>query len=1417
MNLKRKKNIRLPALLFALCTILSCRPAPEKSSFDIASVKSYRDIPGVTESEISAIEELKSKRQYFSYGVTFSTEAFKLPDGIYAGFTPSLCEFLSDLFGIPFVIKFHDRDALINGVEDETIDFTGELATEYARKQNYFVTDPIAGRSLSIFTYGRRADIEAEKDIGGLKLGFYENAGIAESILKMYPLLEFESVAVYGPDDIVEKLVSGIIDAYVDDSITAYDFMDNPSVSIKEFFPLFYVPVSMVTANHELAPVLSVIDRYLAAGGAARLDDLYKEGNFKFAVYRLFRSFSSEEKGYLDKLAAEGSKIPIALENNNYPISFYNQNEGVYQGIAPDILSEISRLTGLRFNVISSMDMSWETMLNKLKTGEVSLVSESKFSREVHSDFLWTSAPYAISRYALLSKVDYPYLEMYQAAQARIGVVRRTIHEEIYNKWFYDNPNTKYYNTKAEAFYALDMGLIDLLMDSENGFHFHSNSFQNSGYKVNILFSMPVMESYFGLNSAEGILRSVIDKAQSCVNVDNIGRAWENYIFNYYKEMAIARPDLVSESSAILLLALIILIILLFRDNQTKLQLENQMITLSAIYKSLPDLVFCKDVNGRYTSCNSLYEVLAGESEAELIGKTPNEVKAFNKDIAYRFNEVDGKVLSEKRTITTERWLTYPDGSVRLVETVKAPLIQNNKVTGLLGITRDITEHREALEAAKAASKAKSNFLAKMSHEIRTPMNAVIGMAELALYEKDMEAVRKHIFTIKQAGANLLSIINDILDFSKIESGRLEINQDYYLFASMANDVISIIRMRAMDSQLRFVVNIDSNIPKELYGDVTRIRQVLINILSNGVKYTKEGFVSFTVIGNYISNEMINLTIEIMDSGQGIKKEDIKNLFNDFTRLDISQNRSVEGAGLGLAITRNIVKAMNGDIQVFSEYGKGSSFTITLPQKFRSAEKLALVENPQEKKVIVFERRDIFANSIVYTIDNLGVVCTHAADEAEFQRKLSSDNYAFIFIASTLYERNKDLVLRYATSSKIILLAEFGEVVFSTGLTILAMPVNPISVANTLNGVSDSLTYNEDGDVFASFTAPDARVLVVDDIKTNLTVIKGLLMPYNMNVELCKSGSEAINAVQSSRYDLIFMDHWMPEMDGVEATLRIRELGGEDDYCAKVPIIALTANAISEIQDMFMEKGFSGFLAKPIDTVKLNSILEKWIPVEKRKMLIQAEGSIKEKKEQERSIGIFKMKGVDVNKGIMSTGGSMDNYLETLEVFYEDGINKIRELTESLDAGNINFYTIQVHALKSASASIGAMELSNAAKDLEMAGKQKDTEYIEKHNGAFILDLKSLLNSINNVLPVQRDSCKGNGVSVDRDALISKLVELKTALEEFDAGKMHKTIEDIQKFDLADEIIAAVRNISNNILIAEYDEALTQTEILIKG
>ena len=384
----------------------------------------------------------------------------------------------------------------------------------------------------------------------------------------------------------------------------------------------------------------------------------------------------------------------------------------------------------------------------------------------------------------------------------------------------------------------------------------------------------------------------------------------------------------------------------------------------------------------------------------------------------------------------------------------------------------------KAMNSLETASRYKSEFLARMSHEIRTPMNAILGMSELALREQNIDRTHEHVKTIKKSGTNLLAIINDILDFSKIESGKMEIVPSDYLFASLINDVTNIIKIKVQESSLEFNVDIDSQIPKALCGDEVRVRQVLLNILNNAVKYTSEGFVSFVVKGSMVDTDNVILTIEVTDSGRGIKEEDIGKLFTDFVQLDLVGNKGIEGTGLGLTITQNLVKAMGGDISVRSEYGKGSTFTITLPQ---------------------------------------GI-----------SRKESFDDTRIVSI----------------------------------------------------------------------FKAPDARVLVVDDVSVNRIVAKGLLSVYEIQVLTCVNGEEAVAAVQTDEYDLVFMDHMMPGMDGVEATTAIRKLAGE--RFQKLPIVALTANAISGAEEMFLENGFNGYLAKPISPLKLSEVLEMWIPKEKK-------------------------------------------------------------------------------------------------------------------------------------------------------------------------------------------------------------------------
>ena len=721
----------------------------------------------------------------------------------------------------------------------------------------------------------------------------------------------------------------------------------------------------------------------------------------------------------------------------------------------------------------------------------------------------------------------------------------------------------------------------------------------------------------------------------------------------------------------------------------------------------------------------------------------------------------------------------------------------------------------EMTQEANAASRAKSEFLAKMSHEIRTPMNAIIGMTELMLREELSHAARDYANTVKQACLNLLSLINDILDLSKVESGAMGIAPGLYSFSELINDVISIVRMRTLDSQIRFAVFLDSELPNALIGDETRVRQVLINILGNAVKYTDEGFVYFRVTGKTAGDDTVVLTMEIEDTGRGIKPEDMERLFHIYSQTSGGLNKDKDGVGLGLAITWSLVEAMGGDIAVSSEYGLGSTFTVTLPQKIGSHERLAHVPGAEAISVLLYERRQIYALSVAETLGNLGTKCVRVLSDDAFEDAVKSEAFTFIIISHELLKRNEGAILEYGAGSNIVLLTEFGESLPDGNWSSLSMPAHAISVASALNGVSDSFSYNTSEELTVWFTAPDANILIVDDIGTNLKVASGLLAPYEMHIDLCGGGREAIDAVRSKGYDIVFMDHRMPEMDGVEATKRIRAMGGADPYFKNLPIIALTANVIVGMREIFLQSGFDDLLSKPVDTVILNTILEKWIPKDKQ-MHLSTSRSRGSKAGGQGHFAI-EIDGVDIKKGVLHSGGTAEYYYETLATFYDDGYEQIDRIRKCLDAGDLPLYLIHVHAIKGALANIGAEMLSESAHALEAAARRGDAAYIEAKNGGFLILFKQLLGDIGKALSSISENSDECGGDVGSEEFERELHRLKAALEAFDAGEVNGAVEALSKFPVPDGPKAALRKISYHVLMTEYDKASALIEELLQG
>lgn len=610
---------------------------------------------------------------------------------------------------------------------------------------------------------------------------------------------------------------------------------------------------------------------------------------------------------------------------------------------------------------------------------------------------------------------------------------------------------------------------------------------------------------------------------------------------------------------------------------------------------------------------------------------------------------------------------------------------------------------RNESEAAKAASEAKGRFLANMSHEIRTPINAVLGMDTMILRESKEPKIKEYALNIQSAGNSLLSIINDILDITKIESGKMEIKPVVYDFSSLIFDVINMVQTKAESKNLEFKLNIDENLPSTLFGDDIRIKQVLTNILSNAVKYTKEGSVTLSISGYAIGkNEFLSFSVK--DTGIGIKQEDIGKLFADFERIEEKRNRHIEGTGLGMSITRQLLEMMNSTLNVDSVYGEGSEFYFELKQEIR---------------------------------DNKPI--------GDFSKRLA----------------NK----------------------------------------------AENYNYS------VSFAAPSATVLVVDDNATNRLVFTSLLKETKINIDEADNGMNALNMLQEKQYDIVFLDHMMPGMDGIQVLEELKKL--PDCVNSQTPVIILTANAVSGAKEKYLAAGFNGYLSKPINPDKLEKMIFSLLPDNKKEKVekVIVENDTKSENVNELVSELPMVEGIDWEYGMLHVK-TVEQLMSIVKSFYytiDSEVDYISEKYENIvsitekkyDVNSedykeaMDLYRIKVHAIKSTANSFGATGLSGVALMLEIAARNNNVALIKEVTPHFIEKL------IDYKLKLKFAAEDANGEEkkevTDKTLITDYLNQLVFLVQNFDVHGADSVLEKILEFKYTGEINDAMNRLRGEV------------------
>ena len=743
-------------------------------------------------------------------------------------------------------------------------------------------------------------------------------------------------------------------------------------------------------------------------------------------------------------------------------------------------------------------------------------------------------------------------------------------------------------------------------------------------------------------------------------------------------------------------------------------------------------------------------------------------------------------MTAKKSLITLCQWSYYITMSYEIINMllsgtkfdallVTRTIMHFGMITMICWIARIIIEKwnevlgqsREEINMLTAATEKLGDFLANISHEIRTPINAILGLCDMALEKETDTAKRETLESIEDAGKKIGEQISDILDYSEIDGYDLTNNYEDYMLSSVLNDLVNELKPY-MRKDVELMMDVDASIPSVMNTDVVKLKKILWHLVSNGLKFTNEGGV-YVHISSIPHDYGINLCIEVRDTGIGMNASQLEMIYDNFYKADSGRARRTGGLGLGMPIVHGFVRSLGGFMTVESEEGHGTRVRVSIPNRVIDSECCMSVENRESFSLGAYLHFDKYPNpevreyydAMVMNIVKGLKVSMHRVDNTESLRALvENKKLTHLFAGPEEYNDAVDLMEELAGDIIVTVIANPGELNMpeDSRIRVMPKPFYCFPVVGILNSkVEDEAA--EEGRI--SF--PGVRILVVDDEPMNLIVSNGMLKGYGMIVTTCESGQQAIELCRDNDYDVIFMDHMMPGMDGVEAMKRIRN----DQARSKimVPIIAFTANAVSSAREMFRQVGFDGFVSKPVDRVELERVLKRVLPnsyvypgddndivdPKEESSVIKADETPAEAPKQMSRLERLSSIGVDVKKGLYYCRNDEAFYNTLLEQYAKESGTKKQMMSEALAAGDMSGYSIQVHSIKSTSKMIGATELSDNARILEDAAKEENRAFIDSNHDVMVNMYDRVLKAID---PDVDDKDPRNGGPAEEDDVI---------------------------------------------------------------